>query len=152
MSGYPVLVEAVRSAIAAIRLAIDGLELALNRLAPSSSSHVDLESLPASVSHRSWEVLPASAEAPSTPTASAPALRGSPAPSNYSTESYREVAASIPPLPVVLVLNAPAELDPLPSSSACCRSLRLSISHSFPSIAEAKVYCAALGIDLPDQQ
>ena len=142
MSGYPVLVEAVRSAIAAIRLAIDGLELALNRLAPSSSSHVDLESLPASVSHRSWEVLPASAEAPSTPTASAPALRGSPAPSNYSTESYHEVAASIPPLPGhLLELCGPGVERP-----------RLSISHSFPSIAEAKVYCAALGIDLPDQQ
>ena len=64
MSGYPVLVEAIRSAIAAIRLAVDGLELALNRLAPSSSNHVDLESQPLPVSHRSWEVLPASFEAP----------------------------------------------------------------------------------------
>ena len=211
MSGLQLLAEAVRVAISAIRLAVDGLELALNRVAPPAPHHVDLESQPAPSTLRSWDLLPTASEAPSTPTSSRPVLRGSPALTNYSTDSYHEVAATIPPLPdhllelcarlggpreqivfrakraweagvwaratleglvqkprptpklsirpcVYLVIRAPGVEHPRRVSSAA-EFFRLlpvftpdSLSHSFPSIAEAKIYCAALGIDLPEQQ
>lgn len=211
MSGLHLLAEAVRTALSAIRLAVDGLELALNRIVAAPPNHVDLESQPSVSTHRSWEVLLPTPEAPSTPTATAPVLRSSPAASNYSTDSYHEVAASIPPLPdhlldlcsrlvgprdqivyrakraweagvwaratleglvpkprptpklairpcVYLIVRGPGIHSPRRVSTAA-EFFRLlpvftqdSLSHSFPSIAEAKVYCAAIGIDLPDQQ
>ncbi len=215
MSGQ--LAEAVRTVIATLRSLANALESALARAEVASSYPPagDLESA------HSWEIPTPVEPAPapfSTPRhGSVPALPfSSPARTNYSTNSYHEVADTIPPLPgycldwcirlggskeeissratrawtagcwaraafdgrvpkprptpqlslrstVYVILKAPGIAAPVRVGTAA-EYFRLvpsfkeggrdsnSISHSFPSLAEAKVYCAGFGIDLPQQQ
>ena len=171
---------------------------------------MDLESA------HSWElpasIAPEPAAAPFlTPRhGSAPAITSSsPARTSYSTNSYHEVADSLPPLPGYCLdwcirlggskeeitsratrawiagcwaraasthsttvspshrVHHPQGTWDYPTSQGWnrCRVFPIvlpsfkegssdtnSISHSFPSLAEGKVYCAAFGIDLPEQQ
>lgn len=215
MSGQ--LAEVVRTVIGALRNLANTLEGALARAEATSSvpPQGDLESA------ISWEFPGPSepAPAPATPPrhGSVPTLPfSSPARTNHSTNSYHEVADSLPPLPgycldwcvrlggskeeitsratrawtagcwaratfdgrvpkprptpslslrstVYIILKAPGLLAPVRVGTAA-EYFRLlpsfkegnvdgqSISHSFPSLAEARVYCAAFGIDLPQQQ
>ena len=217
MSGQ--LAEAVRTVIATLRSLANTLESALARAEVTNSVPpvLDLESA------HSWEFPASAAPEPaavqfSTPrNGSAPALTASsPARTSYSTNSYHEVADSLPGLPgycldwcirlggtkeeitarasrawfagcwaraaadgrvpkprptpqlslratVYVILRAPGLDRPVRVGTAA-EYFRLlpsfkngsndsnSISHSFPSLAEAKVYCAAFGIDLPEQQ
>lgn len=59
---------------------------------------------------------------------------------------------------VYLIIRGPGIAHPLRVGSATeyfrlvPRFTEDSVSHSFPSIAEAKVYCAAVGIDFPGEQ
>lgn len=216
MSGQ--LAEAVRTVIATLRSLANTLESALARAEATASPLpvVDLESA------HSWElpasIAPEPAAAPFlTPRhGSVPAITtSSPARTAYSTNSYHEVADSLPPLPgycldwcirlggskeeitsratrawtagcwaraafdgrfpkprptpqlalratVYIILKAPGISRPVRVGTAA-EYFRLlpsfkegssdsnSISHSFPSLAEGKVYCAAFGIDLPEQ-
>ena len=60
---------------------------------------------------------------------------------------------------IYIIVRAPGLTHPIRVSTAA-KYFRIipsfrdsnSISHSFPSIAEARVYCAAIGIAFPDQQ
>ena len=210
------LLDVVRAVIATLRSAANTLESALARAEVGLPS-----SAPAAVSDlesgHSWEIPPfpsSSAARPGSPRpTSAPGLPPSPARTNYSTNSYHEVADTLPVLPgycvdwcirlgnkeeivaranrawqagcwakatvegrvpkprptppislrstVYIILRAPGIDRPVRVSSAA-EYFRIipsfkgatgdSISHSFPSLAEARVYCAAFGIDLPEQQ
>lgn len=217
MSGQ--LAEAVRTVIATLRSLANTLESALARaeVASSAPPALDLESA------HSWEFPtptvpePAPVQFLSPRHGSTTALTASsPARTSYSTNSYHEVADSLPALPgycldwcirlggtkeqitaratrawtagcwaraaydgrvpkprptpqlairatVYIILKAPGLSRPVRVGTAA-EYFRLlpsfkesgsdsgSISHSFPSLAEARVYCAAFGIDLPEQQ
>ena len=215
MSALLVLTEAVRAAILGLRALASSLEAALNNLeaaraSPSPDLPLDLEARSSS-----WDILsvtPSRACPPATP----PRLpRRDPPPSptltNYSTNSYHEVASELTSAPqycldlcsglgdpaevkaraqraweaglwakaclegrvskprptpktalravVYIILKAPGILRPtrVSSSSEYFRIIPSflnsdSLSHSFPSVAEARVYCAAVGIALPEEQ
>ena len=211
MSAQRALIETVRATVYGLRALADTLEFALDRL--------DSEPLPAAASEpagSTWAVV--SEPPPLTPPATP--VRGvqgvvppSPAPTNYSTASYHEVADELTRAPdfclalcsrlalgsqpaierraqraweaglwaratlegriqkprpspkidlkpeVYIIVRAPGIDHPVRVSTAAeyfriIPSFRNSnsISHSFPSIAEARVYCAAIGIAFPDQQ
>ena len=213
MSAQRVLIDTARATVYGLRALADSLELALDRLDSEVSEPQPAVSDPAG---SAWAVV--SEQAPLTPP-STPA-RGStgvvppsPALTNYSTNSYHEVAAELSQAPdfclalcsrlalgsqpaiqrraqraweaglwakatlegrvqkprpspkldlkpeVYIIVRAPGLDHPVRVSTAAeyfriIPSFRNSnsISHSFPSIAEARVYCAAIGIAFPDQQ
>ena len=214
MSGHRVLVEAARATVYGLRTLADSLEVALDRFDSEVSG-------PPRVLHSeppcsTWAFV--SEQAPLTPPAtpargSSEVVPPSPAPTNYSTNSYHDVAAELTRAPdfclalcsrlalgsgpaierraqraweaglwakatlegrvpkprpspkidlkpeVYIIVRAPGLDHPVRVSTAAeyfriIPSFRNSdsISHSFPSLAEARVYCAAIGIAFPDQQ
>ncbi len=210
MSGQQLLIEAVRCAIATLRLTADGLELALNRITPGSRPPARVEAETAT-SAPSWDLLTVPEESSSQPDLPRPVFLPAPlTPSSQSFDSYHEVSSGIGPVPdhcvdfcsrlgsaeearrratraweagrwaraalegiipkprptpkihlrpcVYLIVRAPGIENPVRVASAneYFRLLPVftqdSISHSFPSIAEARCYCAGVGIPLPDQQ
>ena len=209
MSGLQLLIEAVRVAIHSLRLTADGLELAINRIAPAHPSlpQPDLEL----ASSHSWDLLTTPEEPPTYQDLPRPAAQPAPrTPQSRSHDNYHEVAAGLAPVPehcvdfcsrlgspeearrrasraweagrwaraalegiipkprptpkihlrpcVYIIVRAPGIENPVRVGSAneFFRLLPVftpdSISHSFPSIAEARCYCAGVGIPLPDQQ
>ena len=231
MSAGALLAESVRAAVGGLRAIANALEEALQRFdQPRHGSLRDLEnqaglSVPAGSvpgpGSSDWGFVSTAPErsAPVNPvplsllpqgSSSAPA--SSVAGSDFSTESYHRVAATLVPLPgycldfcvrlggskedisfrarraweaglwakatldglvpkprptpkislratVYIIIKAPSVSRPVRVDSAA-EFFRLipsfqgstSISHSFPSVAEARVYCAAVGIALPDPQ
>lgn len=214
MSAQRVLLETARATVYGLRALADSLELALDRLdSEVPGPFTDRASDPAG---STWALVsePAPATPPATP-ARVPSgfVPPSPTPTNYSTNSYHEVAAELTRAPDFclalcsrLALGSPSAIErraqraweaglwakatlegriqkPRPSPkldlkaevyiivrapgldhpvrvSTAAEYFRIipsfrnsnSISHSFPSIAEARVYCAAIGIAFPDQQ
>ena len=59
---------------------------------------------------------------------------------------------------IYLVIRGPGVVRPVRVGSAAeyfrlvPRFTEDSVSHSFPSVAEAKIYCAAIGIDFPGEK
>ena len=215
MSALLVLTEAVRAAITGLRALASSLEAALNNLEAARASQPSDLPLDLEARSSSWDLLSvpsAQAYPPATPPR-LPRRDQPPSPSltNYSTDSYHEVAAELTPVPtycldlcsrlgdpaqikaqaqraweaglwakaclegrvskprptpksslravVYIILKAPGILRPTRVSSAS-EYFRIipsfqnsdSLSHSFPSLADAKVYCAAVGIALPEEQ
>ncbi len=220
MSGQRVLIEAARATVYGLRTLADSLELALNRFDSEVSDPP--RSLSSGPPCSTWafvsEQAVVSEQAPLTPPAtpargSLEVVPSSPAPTNYSTNSYHDVAAELTRAPdfclalcsrlalgsapaierraqraweaglwakatlegrvrkprptpkidlkpeIYIIVRAPGLDHPVRVSTAgeyfrLIPSFRNSesISHSFPSIAEARVYCAAIGIAFPDQQ
>ena len=150
------LLEVVRAVIATLRSAANTLESALARteVAPPSSAPVAVSDLE---SGHSWEIppFPSSSAARPRPT-SAPGLPPSPARTNYSTNSYHEVADTLPVLPGYCVdwcIRLGNKEEIVARATRALTGLSGSLQRpSTSSLAEARVYCAAFGIDLPEQQ
>ncbi len=210
MSAQRILIDTARSTVSGLRALADSLEFALDRI---DSEAVALASDPAG---STWAFV--SEQAPLTPPATPARVPSgvvpqSPAPTNYSTNSYHEVADELTRAPdfclalcsrlalgsqpaierrtqraweaglwakatlegrirkprptpkidlkpeVYIILRAPGLAHPVRVTTAA-EYFRIipsfrdsnSVSHSFPSIAEARVYCAAAGVAFPDQQ
>ena len=230
MSAGALLAESVRTAISGLRALASALEEALHRFDQSrhgSSSDVENQAgsqpslgLPAD-SAATWDFVSTASVVQSAPVPAVLPLAGHRPPSvpasstvgsDFSTESYHRVAASLDPLPgycidlcvrlggtkeeiefrarraweaglwakatlegvvpkprptpkfhlrptVYIIIRAPSVSRPVRVDSAA-EYFRLipsfsgssSISHSFASVAEARVYCAGVGIALPDSQ
>ena len=214
MSAQRILIDTARATVFGLRALADSLELALDRL--DSEAPIPRPEPASDPAGSTWAFV--SDQAPVTPPAtpargSSGAVPPSPAPTNYSTNSYHEVAAELSRAPdfcialcsrlalgsqsaierraqraweaglwakatlegriqkprptpkidlqpvVYIIVRAPGLDHPVRVSTAAeyfriLPSFRNSnsISHSFPSLAEARVYCAAVGIAFPDQQ
>ena len=214
MSAQRILIDTARATVLGLRALADSLELALDRLDSEASEPPPFPATDPAGS--TWAFV--SDQAPLTPPAtpargSVEVVPPSPALTNYSTNSYHEVAGELSRAPdfclalcsrlalgsqpaierraqraweaglwakatlegripkprpspklnlkaeVYIIVRAPGLDHPVRVSTAA-EYFRIipsfkdsgSISHSFPSIAEARVYCAALGIAFPDQQ
>ena len=210
MSTQRILIDTARATVVGLRALANSLELALDRL--DSEAAVPPPVVQSDPAGSSWSLLSEQGQLtpPATPGARAQeVVPPSPAPTNYSSASYHDVAADLTRAPdfclglcsslgsaaqsraqraweaglwakatlegriakprptpkislrptVYIVVRAPGLAHPVRVSTSA-EYFRLipsfrdsdSISLSFPSIAEARVYCAAVGIAFPDQQ
>ena len=231
MSAGALLAESVRTAISGLRALASALEEALHRFDNSRhgiSGDVENQAdsqpylgLPGDSVTTAWDFVSTASVAQSAPVPAVLPLAGHRPPSvpasstvgsDFSTESYHRVAASLDPLPgycidlcvrlggtkeevefrarraweaglwakatlegvvpkprptpkfhlrptIYIIIRAPSVVRPVRVDSAAeyfklipSFSGSSSISHGFASVAEARVYCAGVGIALPDTQ
>ena len=231
MSAGALLAESVRTAISGLRALASALEAALHRFDNSrhgTSGDVENQAdsqpslgFPGDSVTATWDFVSTASVAQSVPVPAVLPLAGHRPPSvpasstvgsDFSTESYHRVAASLDPLPgycidlcvrlggtkeevefrarraweaglwakatlqgvvpkprptpkfhlrptIYIIIRAPSVTRPVRVDSAAeyfklipSFSGSSSISHGFASVAEARVYCAGVGIALPDSQ